>query len=40
MQISVLNKNPSYTFASDDDVQKLSDILIKQNLEAYRGLAK
>lgn len=30
----------AYTFASDDDVQKLSDILIKQNLEAYRELAK
>ena len=28
------------TFASDDDDQKLSDILIKQNLEAYRELAK
>lgn len=27
-------------FASDDEVQKISDALIKQNLEAYRELAK
>lgn len=40
MQISVINKNPVYTFASDDNVLKLSDALIKQNLEAYKGLAK
>ena len=33
-------KNPTYTFASDDEVQKISDTLIKQNLEAYRELAK
>lgn len=40
--ITVLDEenNPAYTFASDDDVQKLSDILIKQNLKAYKGLAK
>ncbi|WP_296090744.1 hypothetical protein [uncultured Treponema sp.] len=40
--IAVLDeeKNPTYTFASDDEVQKISDTLIKQNLEAYRELAK
>lgn len=39
--ITVLDEeNPTYTFASDDEVQKISDDLIKQNLEAYRELAK
>ena len=39
--ITVLDEeNPTYTFASDDEVQKISDVLIKQNLEAYRELAK
>ena len=39
--ITVLDEeNPTYTFASDDEVQKISDALIKQNLEAYRELAK
>ncbi len=39
--ITVLDEeNPTYTFASDEDVQKISDALIKQNLEAYRELAK
>ena len=40
--ITVLDeeKNPACTFASDDEVQKISDALIKQNLEAYRELAK
>ncbi len=40
--ITVLDEeeNPAYTFASDEDVQKISDALIKQNLEAYRELAK
>ena len=27
-------------FALDDEVHKISDALIKQNLEAYRELAK
>ena len=39
--ITVLEEeNPTYVFASDDDVQKISDALIKQNLDAYRELAK
>lgn len=39
--ITVLDEeNSTYTFASDDEVQKISDDLIKQNLEAYRELAK
>lgn len=40
--ITVLDeeKNSACTFASDDEVQKISDALIKQNLEAYRELAK
>ena len=40
--ITVLDeeKKSAYTFASDDEVQKISDALIKQNLEAYRELAK
>ena len=27
-------------FSSDNEMQKISDALIKQNLEAYRELAK
>jgi hypothetical protein len=39
--ITVLEEeNPTYVFASDDAVQKISDTLIKQNIEAYRELAK
>ena len=39
--ITVLDEeNSAYTFASDNEVQKISDALIKQNLEAYRELAK
>lgn len=39
--ITVLEEEkPAYVFASDDDVQKISDALIKQNIEAYRELAK
>lgn len=39
--ITVLDEeNPAYSFASDEEVQKISDALIKQNLEAYRELAK
>ncbi len=39
--ITVLDEeNPTSTFASNEDVQKISDALIKQNLEAYRELAK
>lgn len=40
--ITVLDEEniPACTFASDDEVQKISDALIKQNLEAYRELAK
>ncbi|MDY2843009.1 MAG: hypothetical protein SOT81_03370 [Treponema sp.] len=40
--ITVLDEeeNSAYTFAFDNEVQKISDALIKQNLEAYRELAK
>ena len=39
--ITVLEEEkPAYVFASDDAVQKISDALIKQNIEAYRELAK
>ncbi len=39
--ITVLEEEKTaYIFASDDDVQKISDALIKQNIEAYRELAK
>ena len=33
-------ENSAYTFDFDNEVQKISDALIKQNLEAYRELAK
>ena len=40
--ITVLDEeeNSAYTFAFENEVQKISDALIKQNLEAYRELAK
>ena len=40
--ITVLDEeeNSAYTFAFDNEVHKISDALIKQNLEAYRELAK
>ena len=40
--ITVLDEeeNSAYTFAFDNEVQKISDALIKQNLEASRELAK
>ncbi len=42
MQKPVINKvkNPTYIFASDGEIHKISDTLIKQNLEAYKGLSK